>query len=91
MTTEEFQLILKRLEAIEEKATRPDQNPEEIWFDNQDLMHFLNISKRTAQNYRDKGLISYSQVAAKIYYRLSDVHAMLERNFNRASTPSQDA
>ena len=39
---------------------------------------YLGISKRTAQNYRDTGVIPFSQIGSKIYYRWSDVVTMIE-------------
>ena len=38
----------------------------------------LNVSKRTLQTYRDRGLLSYSQINHKIYYRTEDVEAFVE-------------
>lgn len=40
----------------------------------------FKISGRTAQMWRDKGLIEYSQVKRKIYYKLSDIKTFLEKN-----------
>ena len=37
----------------------------------------LNVSKRTLQTYRDGGLLAYSQINHKIYYRLEDVEAFI--------------
>ncbi|MBS0645866.1 MAG: helix-turn-helix domain-containing protein, partial [Verrucomicrobia bacterium] len=56
----------------------------EKWLDNQELMLMLKISKRTAQHYRDSGLISFSQVGNKIYYKLSDVEELLKAHYNKA-------
>jgi uncharacterized membrane protein len=44
----------------------------------------MNISKRTAQTWRDEGIISFSQVGRKIYYRMSDVQRLLDSNYNQA-------
>nr|WP_237267430.1 helix-turn-helix domain-containing protein [Tenacibaculum todarodis] len=41
----------------------------------------MNISKRTAQHWRDSGLIGYCQIGYKIYYRLSDILELLNKNF----------
>jgi DNA-binding transcriptional MerR regulator len=38
----------------------------------------LGISKRTLQTYRDRGLLPYSQINHKIYYRTEDVEAFVE-------------
>lgn len=38
----------------------------------------LNITKRTLQSYREKGIIPYSRVGGKYFYKESDVAAYLE-------------
>jgi len=42
----------------------------------------MNISKRTAQEWRNKKIIEFSQVGNKIYYRLSDIQKLLNDNYN---------
>ena len=39
----------------------------------------MNISKRTAQEWRNKKIIEFSQVGNKIYYRLADVLDLLQK------------
>ena len=52
--------------------------PEKMnWLDNADVCEKLNVSKRTLQTYRDGGLLAYSQINHKIYYRLEDVGAFI--------------
>ena len=55
-------------------------SPAQTWLDNQEFCVLLKISKRTAQNYRDKGIVAFSQIGSKVYYKLSDVHELLESN-----------
>lgn len=38
----------------------------------------LNITKRTLQSYREKGIIPYSRVGGKYFYKESDVAAYLQ-------------
>jgi hypothetical protein len=45
-------------------------------------MKLMNISKRTAQEWRNKKIILCSQVGNKIYYRLSDIQKLLNDNYN---------
>ena len=53
--------------------------PEKMnWMDGADVCEKLGISKRTLQTYRDRGLLSYSQINHKIYYRTEDVEAFVE-------------
>lgn len=56
-------------------------NPEDVFFDNQEFIKLMNISKRSAQEWRNKKIINYSQVGNKIYYRLSDIQNLLNDNY----------
>lgn len=82
--SEAFQELVSKLNEIQNRLNAKEKQPSEIWLDNQELMQLLKISKRTAQHYRDSGLISFSQVGAKIYYRLSDVEDLLKKHHNKA-------
>ncbi|QHC86145.1 DNA-binding protein [Empedobacter brevis] len=71
---------LKVLLELTENATRK-YTPifkEEKWLDNQEVCLIMNITKRTLQTYKDKGLLPYSKLNRKNYYKLSDVQALLE-------------
>jgi DNA-binding transcriptional MerR regulator len=48
------------------------------WLDNQEVCLMMNITKRTLQTYKDKGLLPYSKLNRKNYYKRSDVQALLE-------------
>lgn len=50
------------------------------WLDNTDVQELLHISTRTLQRLRTSGMLKYSKVNGKIYYRLSDINTMLEQN-----------
>lgn len=76
-----YQDLISKLDAINTRLNAKEKEPKEKWLDNQELMLMLKISKRTAQHYRDSGLISFSQVGNKIYYRLSDVEELLESHY----------
>lgn len=58
--------------------------PDDVFFDNQEFLQVMNISKRTAQTWRDEGKISFSQIGSKIYYRMSDVQKLLDKNYKQA-------
>ena len=82
--SEAFTQIVEKIEAINNRLDAREKEPKEKWLDNLELMKLLKISKRTAQHYRDNGIISFSQVGNKIYYRLSDVEALLNKHYNKA-------
>ena len=43
------------------------------FLDNQEFIQLMHISKRTAQYWRDSGLIPFSQIGNKLYYKMADV------------------
>jgi hypothetical protein len=54
--------------------------PANGWLDNQAVCQIFGISKRSLQTFRDKGLIPYSQIGHKCFYRQEDVKEFLEKN-----------
>lgn len=79
-----YQELVGKIDAINHRLNAKEKEPKEKWLDNQELMQLMKISKRTAQHYRDSGLISFSQVGNKIYYKLSDVEELLKNHYNKA-------
>ena len=71
---------LKALLELTENATRKyiPIFKEEKWLDNQEVCLMMKITKRTLQTYKSKGLLPYSKLNRKNYYKLSDVQALLE-------------
>lgn len=49
--------------------------------DNADFLQLMNISSSTAKNWRNKGIIPYSQIVNKIYYKVADIKQLLENNY----------
>lgn len=62
---------------------KPLFNGERYLTDSQ-LSKRLNISRRTLQTYRDKGILSYILLEGKILYKESDVENLLEKNYLKA-------
>ncbi len=78
-----YKSLIQKLDSIEAKSVAKPQTPEQTWLDNQELCQFLKITPRTAQNHRDNGVLPYTQIGGKIFYRLSDVYKVLEDNLSR--------
>ena len=55
----------------------------EIYLTGREVCERLFVSPRTLQDYRDKGIIPYTQIAGKILYRLSDLNSLLQENCRR--------
>lgn len=82
--SEAFQAIIKRMDEMNAALTQKQKNPEDTFLDNQEFIQLMNISKRTAQAWRDEGIISFSQIGSKIYYRMSDIQKLLNGNYRSA-------
>jgi len=52
------------------------------WIDSQDVMLKLHISVRTLQYWRTEGLLPYSRIRGKIYYRKTDIISILNKHYN---------
>lgn len=48
------------------------------WLDQQEACQLLNISKRTLQTYRTKGILGATQINRKTYFRLVDVELLMQ-------------
>ena len=82
---DEYSDIHDRLDRIVLRLEeRQRSDPDQVFFDNQQFIQVMSISKRTAQEWRRKRWISYSLVGNKYYYRLSDILILLHVNY----TPS---
>ena len=53
----------------------------EIYLTGREVCERLFLSPRTLQDYRDKGIIPYTQIAGKVLYRLSDINRILSENY----------
>ena len=84
--TTDFARLLDKIENIGRKLEKPTPaNPlTEIWLDIQETCSLLKISKRTLQSYRDNGILSFSQIGGKIYFRAQDIEEHLKSHYNKA-------
>ena len=62
---------------MKEMAIRGNDKRLGDWLDNQDVCQMLNISPRTLQTLRDNGMLAYSQINHKVYYKPEDVERIL--------------
>lgn len=60
---------------------QPSDTPLEDWLDNQDVMQALHISPRTLQTLRSNGILPYSRIGNKLYYRKQDILKILSDNY----------
>lgn len=74
--TNELKALLELTENTTKKYTPIFK--EEKWLDNQEVCLMLGITKRSLQTYKDKGLLPYSKLNRKNYFKLSDVQVLLK-------------
>jgi hypothetical protein len=75
--------IQDRLEyLINQQVFKDKQDPNYIILDNADILQLFKISTKTASNWREEGLLPFSQIKGKIYYKLSDMHKIIDDNYN---------
>jgi hypothetical protein len=76
--------ISDRLEyLIKQQLFKDKQDPNYVILDNADILQLFKISTKTASNWREEGLLPFSQIKGKIYYKLSDMHKIIDDNYNK--------
>ena len=74
--------IEKRLEDLTNLVTKKQERLfDKVIIDNDEFQRLFKISPGTASNWREKGLIAYSQMNNKIVYKIEDVNKMLDDNY----------
>ena len=84
LTSEQYKELVVRLDKLNSTLESNQKPPQETFLDNQEFIQLMNISKRTAQTWRDEGIVSFSQIGSKIYYKMSDVQKLLNKNYKAA-------
>ena len=67
--------IEKQLKGL--NFSKPELNE---WLDNQDVCLFMNISDRKLLSLRQKGLIPFSRIDRKVYYKKEDILNYMRNN-----------
>ena len=84
LTKDQFTELMSKLDTIQSQITAKANPKQETYLGSVEFLKLLDVSKRTAQTWRDEGKISFSQVGSKIYYKLSDVEKFMQENYNKA-------
>lgn len=84
LSTQQYKDLVNRLDDLNKQLEEKQKKPQDTFLDNQEFLQLMNISKRTAQTWRDEGIVSFSQIGSKIYYRMSDVQKLLDKNYKAA-------
>jgi hypothetical protein len=74
--------IEKRLEELTHAVTKKQERIfDKVIIDNEEFQKLFKISPGTAANWREKGLIAYSQINNKIVYKIKNINKMLDDNY----------
>ena len=84
MSASQFDSLNERLSLLEQHLKEMSGFNFNLIIDNDEFIKQMGISKTTAQSWRDKGLISYSQIGHKIYYTLDDVEQAIKNHHVKA-------
>lgn len=78
------QELNKRLDKLIDGLSKTRKMPADPFFSNEEFMELMSISVRTAQLWRDEGLIGYSKLSGKIYYKMSDIQKLLNDSYHKS-------
>lgn len=79
---ESLKEIKQQIQKILERLERPGREEDQEILDQQGVLELLKISPRTLVNYRQSGIIPFTRIGGKIYYRKQDILELLEKNRN---------
>ncbi len=84
-----FNRLIEMLEQVHDMYKKRNDDLKQMsktsrtWVDNEEASTLLRVSKRTLLNYRDKGILGYSQIGKQIYYRLEDIEDLLNNHYRK--------
>ncbi len=85
MTEDQYKVLISKIDSLARaNATAELKRDAERLLDSASFEKLMGVSKPTAQAWRDEGLIAFSQVGHKIYYRMEDIEAFLKAHRNPA-------
>lgn len=84
--TKAYQQLIDSISDIKESLSiKLKQNPlSDVWLDVAETCQLLKVSKRTLQAYRDNGILPFSQISGKIYFKATDIDEHLKKHYQKA-------
>ena len=68
----------KTLTEVVDRLTSSEKTQGKAWLTNAETIEYLGLSRPTLARYRAAGTLPYSKIKSSIYYRLTDIEALLE-------------
>ena len=84
---DQFEKLLSKIDSHFAKFANQIEFADDPIIDNARFIELMGISSKTALSWREKGIISYSQVNNKIFYRKSDITELLNKYYVKSSKP----
>ena len=86
MDADDMQVVLSAISGVSKRIKEVAQTHKplfggEHFLTGKEVCERLYISPRTLQDYRDKGIIPYTQFAGKILYKESEIERILKNNY----------
>ena len=66
--------------ATEIRAIAEECSINSDWVENGELAEIIGLSKRQLQGYRERGVLGFSTIGRKIYYRRDEVEGLIKNN-----------
>ena len=79
---EQLDTMLDGIESMNEKSRASFSN--ERFLTDREVSARLKVSRRTLQDYRNNGMVSYYQLGGKILYKESDIERMVMSGYRNA-------
>ena len=80
----ELESIIKNIEEKFSQIVKLAHQPlADKWLDNHEVCQLLKVSKRTMQYYREEGVVPYTVIRHKVFYKASDIDELLLENYHR--------
>ena len=79
---EQLDTMLDGIENMNEKSRASFGN--ERFLTDKEVSAWLKVSRRTLQDYRNNGMVSYYQLGGKILYKESDIEKLLMSGYRNA-------
>lgn len=78
ITREDLKAFREELLTEIRRLMKPGQPQQKQWLKSGEVRKLLNISPGTLQNLRINGTLRYTKVGGMMYYRLEDIHKLME-------------
>lgn len=79
---EQLDSMLNGIESMNEKSKASFGN--ERFLTDKEVSAWLKVSRRTLQDYRNNGMVSYYQLGGKILYKESDIEKLVMGGYQNA-------